>query len=544
MDGRRQSRLLPAFLLVLLVAAALFFSRLRAPLLEPQEARYAEIPRQMLAEGEWLVPRLHGQAYLDKPPLLYWSVMASYRIFGIRDWAARIVAGLAGVLTALFVYIWGRRVLGDRAGLCAALVLCLMPEFVYRGRMLTFDTLLMLWVTAGLALAHLALASGRWWPWLLSAFACGLGLLTKGPVALVLIAVPVFAAGWLDARLRRPSPRAWAAYLGVAVAVSAPWFVAVSLRERDFAEAFFWTHHVVRFVAPFDHAKPAWFYLPGLLAGLVPWCLLLPGLGRLLLARAAPAGGRPPSAVGFALLAFAWGLLFFSASGCKRPTYLLPTLPPLALAIGWYLARGRAADLWRRASLPAGAAAGVVLVALAGVSALALWLGHIPAGTSFALAGAAASGLALLTLWLRHIAWRHTVAVSFAALWLGVLCLLPAYNDLFSLRKQLLRSAAAPESGARPVVCYPQRYDSASFYLPESDVRAFSTEQRPELLAHLERHPGTLLVVKSGPALERLLAELPAGVEFLTQERRAAIVVGRVVRRTDGADRLLAQEEE
>ncbi len=533
-----------AVVLVLLVAGPLFFARLRAPLLEPQEARYAEVPRQMLEAGEWVVPRLHGQPYLDKPPLLYWSVMASYRVFGIHDWAARVVPGLAGVLTALAAYLWGKRTLGRGAGFCAALVLCLTPEFVYRGRMLTFDALLMLWVTAGLALAHVALASGRRWPWLLSACACGLGLLTKGPVAPALVAVPAFVVAWLDPRLWRPSWRWWAAYLGVALAVAAPWYVAVALREPAFAADFFWTHNVVRFVAPFDHAKPIWFYLPGLAVGLLPWVLLLPGLAGLLLARGATAGERRPAALGFTLASFAWALLFFSAAGCKRPTYLLPALPPLALALGWYLQQGAPAALWRRASLSAGAACAVVLGGGAALALAACWLGVIPPRAGYALAGAAVGGLAFAVLAAHRLAWRHTAAVTFAGLWLGVQHLLPAYNDLFSLRGQLRRAAGAPERGGRAVVCYPQRYDSVSFYLPRGELRVFGGGQRRELIAHLEQNPGTLLLVKSGPVLRELLAELPPGVEFRAREQRAAIVVGRVVRRGDEADRLLARERE
>ena len=70
----------------------------------------------LLAQGRLLVPVLHGQAYLDKPPLLYWLVMGSYRLFGVHDWAARLVPGLAGVLTVLVVYLWGSRTVGGRAG--------------------------------------------------------------------------------------------------------------------------------------------------------------------------------------------------------------------------------------------------------------------------------------------------------------------------------------------------------------------------------------------------------------------------------------------
>src|SRR5207248_10291622 len=87
----------PAFLLV--VASLLVFCRLRSPLLEPEEARYAKIPRQMLAADRWLVPALHGQDYLDKPPLFYWLVMTGYRVFGVSEATARTIVGLIALLT-------------------------------------------------------------------------------------------------------------------------------------------------------------------------------------------------------------------------------------------------------------------------------------------------------------------------------------------------------------------------------------------------------------------------------------------------------------
>src|SRR5258707_15872132 len=89
----------PQLLLLLAVSCSLFFSRLDTALLEPEETRYAEIPRQMLMADEWIVPLYHGQPYYDKPPLLYWLVMGSYRIFGVHDWAARLVPGLCSVLS-------------------------------------------------------------------------------------------------------------------------------------------------------------------------------------------------------------------------------------------------------------------------------------------------------------------------------------------------------------------------------------------------------------------------------------------------------------
>src|SRR5262249_11089248 len=136
-----------------------FFSRLGTPLLEPEEARYAEIPRQMLADNSWLVPKLNGEPYLDKPPLLYWLVMASYSCFGIHDWAARLIPGLAGLLTIAVSFWWARRTVGIRAAFLGGAILCLLPKFIYLGRMLTMNAPLALFVTAALAIGHMALTT-------------------------------------------------------------------------------------------------------------------------------------------------------------------------------------------------------------------------------------------------------------------------------------------------------------------------------------------------------------------------------------------------
>src|SRR4051794_24055930 len=203
---------------LLAVASALFFTRLGASLLEPEETRYAEIPRQMLRQGRFVEPIWHGAPYYHKPPLLYWLVMGSYRLFGVHDWAARLVPALAAVATVLVTFAWGTRAAGPWAGFVGGLVLCLTPRFVYQARMLTLDGLLSLWVAAALAAAYLAVTGGRlrWRLWLLSALACGLGLLTKGPVAAALVTAPVLLYQVLDRRAARPRPVAWLAYLAVA----------------------------------------------------------------------------------------------------------------------------------------------------------------------------------------------------------------------------------------------------------------------------------------------------------------------------------------
>jgi 4-amino-4-deoxy-L-arabinose transferase-like glycosyltransferase len=517
-------------LVLLLIAITLFFLRLRAPLLEPQEPRYAEIPRQMLSEGRFLIPVLHGEPYLDKPPLLYWLVMSSYAAFGVHDWAARLVPGLAGVLTVMLTYWWGRRVVGERAGLCGALVLCLSAGFVYRQRMLNMDSLLCLWVTAALASGHAALTAGRilrqrWW--LLSAAACGLGLLTKGPVALVLIATPLLLYSFLDPRRARPSLRDWSIYVLVALALAAPWYIAVMIQAPDFAYTFFWRHHVERFLTPFDHEKPAWFYLPGLFAGILPWTMLLPGFLRFLGRRSLRAARRRPSALGFFLLSSLLCLVFFSASGCKRPAYILPAMPPFALALGYYLnllvprARQQANSgvqlLWQWHSRLAGPATHLMLALAIGILTLAGFKDLLRPSTLLILGTTTMCGFAFL--YKRRVSWGVCAAITFAVLAFGVYYLQPAYNRQFALRGPLRSQEVLSERDRLSIACYPQRWDSVTFYQPQADVHIFSHEQRQQLLADLHSRQRTLLLVKSGKVLDELLQELPDSIEFTSQNR-------------------------
>jgi dolichol-phosphate mannosyltransferase len=548
-DPARQRSPLPALALLLIVAGLLFFSRLSAPLLEPQEPRYAEIPRQMLAEGRLLTPVLNGQPYLDKPPLLYWSVMASYTLFGVHDWAARLVPGLAGLLTVLLTYFWGRRAAGDRAGLCGALVLCLSGRFVYLERMLTMDCLLCLWTTAGLATAHAALLGRRlhWGWWLLSATACALGVLTKGPVALVLILVPVLAYYLLDRRAARVGFRHWTAYLAVVLLVAGPWYIAIIAAEPEFAASFFWRHNVVRFLAPFDHAEPFWFHLPPLLLGMLPWSLLLPGFLRYLFRRSRRSAARRQPALGFFVLAALWSLLFFSASGCKRAVYIVPALPPLALALGCYLGalvprrslRESWAAVWSRGARTAYRATFFMLTLGAGAALLAGGYHLIKPTAAFALSGGAVAASALLVAFRKKASWPVCAGATFTVLFAGVFVLQPAYNRQYSLR-DCLRDI--PQTPALSVVCYPQRWDSVSFYLPRADVHAYSADQRAQLLQTVRSHPGTLLIVKTGPLLADLLRDLPDSVEFVRHGRRGAVTAGWVRVRIAPADDVFARK--
>jgi dolichol-phosphate mannosyltransferase len=532
---------------LVLVAALLFFARPGTPLQEPQEARFAEVARQMFDGSTWVVPPPPGQPFADKPPLLPWLLMLSYRVFGVHDWAARLVAGAAGFVTVLLTWFWARRVLGARAAFAGGMVLCLSAHFVYLGRLLTTDSLLAACVVAGWCTAHIAVRGSRlrrgWW--LASALACAFGLLAKGPVALVLVGAPLVGCICLDRRLARPSLSAWALYVLCAAGVAAPWYAAQEVAEPGFLVDFLWRQHVVRFTCPFDHDEPAWFFLPRLLLGMLPWTLLLPGFVRFLARHSGRSAARRPAALGFILLTFAWALLFFSASGCKRTTYILPAMPPLALALGCYLdlvlarglaaragtalARHGAAFAYRAGQLVL--AAGVITCLAAAEAGLLRW------PTAMSLAVAAGGGLLSVSRpeWRARprAAWALCLVATLALLLTGVYGLLPGYARRFSMRGQLRPLAAASAEEPVPVVCYPRRWDSVSFYLRRSDISVYTTNELPRLADALRTHPETIVVVKTGAPLDALLADLPAGMEFIPQGRRGTVAVGRVRHRPE-----------
>jgi 4-amino-4-deoxy-L-arabinose transferase-like glycosyltransferase len=472
--------------------------------------------------------------------------MVCYALCGVHDWAARLVPALCGVGTVLAVSLWARRAFGPWTAAASGLLLCLSPRFLYLARMLTLDGLLCLCVTVALAAAHRAVCEERlrWRWWLASAAAAALGVLCKGPVALVLVAVPVALFQLLDRRCCRPSLSAYLAYAAVVAGLAGPWFLAAALHQPDAAAHFFWQHNLQRYVDPLDHAKPFWYYLPDLLLGTLPWSLLLFPAARWITRRSRRTALRRSPALGFALLVFLWCLLFFSCSGCKRPGYVLPALPFLAVVLGAFLGNtvswkvpGRSACRFRifqrQARLAQAALLTTVLLALAG-SVLAAATGLVSPAAGYTLAGVLLLALVLL---LRKgpcaapaAAWGVCAAAMFLLLWVAVQELQPAYNRKFGLRGVVRRHVEVVEAQRLPVLCYPHRWDSVSFYLRGQDVHAFGPQQRESLRNLLGTWRRALVFVKSDHSLAELKEALPASLEFVEVGRRGWFVTVGVVR--------------
>jgi 4-amino-4-deoxy-L-arabinose transferase-like glycosyltransferase len=452
-DGPSKTRL-SAILILLFVPALLLYPTLNFHLFEPDEGRYAEIPREMLLRGELVVPYLQSEPYLDKPPLLYWLVMLSYQLLGVSAWSARLVPAVAVHLCILLTYWIGRRSLGERPAFWGALILSLAPGFISVGRLLVLDGLLTLWTTLSLMAGFEALRSQRlrWAWWLVAAAACGLGVLTKGPIAVILLLPPLIAYGWLSGRCCRVRPDAALIFAGVVLLLILPWYAAICFRLPAFAGDFFWKHNIRRFFTPFDHLEPIWYYVPLLLAGLLPGALLLWPLVRFLLSSAPVAVKQRSAEFGFMLLAGGWCVLFFSLSGCKLPTYVLPAFPFLALALGYFLvARGWNHSPWTR-----------VVVAC---------------------------GLAFLLI------AHHFV--------------LPWYAKFKSPYGREAEVAQLCNDASVPVVCYPRSCDSLGFYLGRDDLSTYRSKDTPALVEFLREQPRTVVIFMHRNSLETLRQVLP-----------------------------------
>jgi 4-amino-4-deoxy-L-arabinose transferase-like glycosyltransferase len=328
------------------------------PLLEPSEARYAEISREMLLSGDWLTPRLNGFKHLHKPPLTYWVTAGSMKLFGINEWGARLPMLFSSLAVVVLTFGLARSIFGRTAALLSAAALSSFTGFLVLSRMLATDAYLLLFVTAGLYCAWMAL-SGRPGKWIVGFWICAaLGILTKGPLGLLLPLVPAAAAGLFFRRrasFRGDSrPLRWSWHLGgaaLAALIVVPWYAAVC-RATPAALPYLLGKATGPLVSARGmHGGPPTFYIPVLLGGLLPWSLLLPqAFVRLF----NPSRGgwqtadhegpdhqreRLRAAALFLTSASLGWIGFFSAVPPKLPAYILPCFVPLAIIIGPVLTR-------------------------------------------------------------------------------------------------------------------------------------------------------------------------------------------------------------
>jgi 4-amino-4-deoxy-L-arabinose transferase-like glycosyltransferase len=331
-------------LLLTLVCGALnLFLLGRLPLANPDEGRYAEIPREMLATGDWVTPRLNATPYYEKPPLVYWTVGLSRVLFGPGEFAVRLTPALFGLAGVLLTYAAARRLYGRPAGLAAAGVLGTSLLYFALSRILLLDMAVSVLMTATLFCFILGVqeppGARRRWLFLGLYASAALATLAKGLIGFLIPGAILFLWLLLFNQWRRLLPMHLGPGLLLFLAIAAPWHVLAAQRNPEWAYFYFVREHWLRFTTTtHDRAEPWWFFGPVLLAGLFPWVGFLGGA-----VREGIAGGwarRRENATAWFLVTWAlFVVLFFSKSQSKLIPYILPAFPPLAVLIGAWLGR-------------------------------------------------------------------------------------------------------------------------------------------------------------------------------------------------------------
>ena len=302
------------------------------PLVIPDESRYAEIPREMIATGDWTVPRLNGLRYFEKPALGYWLNALSIQTFGENAFAARFPSAMATGLTALIVFLAVAFFAGDAGtGLLAAIIFLTGLEVFCMGVVSTLDSMVAFFLAAAVASFfaawHNRTTPARFYLFLLvSGISCGLACLTKGFLGLAVPLLTIFPF-LLWQREWKAAVAVTFSLIGLALLVMLPWGLAIHSREPDFWNFFFWNEHIRRFLSnKAQHDQPFFYFFLVLPLGFFPWTVLLP-------AAIAGHGLKAPISP-FLRLTICWLIfpfLFFSISSGKLSTYILPCFPPLSI---------------------------------------------------------------------------------------------------------------------------------------------------------------------------------------------------------------------
>lgn len=320
-------------LLCLISLIVLFHGLGSAALFEPDEGRNAEKAREILLLGDWVTPHQNFLPTLDKPIFFYWLVALCFKIFGLAEWSARLPSVLSAVGCLFLVYRFARIQWGMWEALWSCLVLVTSVEFLVLSRIVIFDMTLTLFIAWALMSFYAAQKADRSTSrnihWLTMYAAMGAATLVKGLLGVIIPGMVIFFYLLFSRKWRLLSRMKLVLGAIVFIAIVAPWYAWVEVRNPGYLRYFLWEEHFVRYLTSNFSRTRTWYYFFVVLGvGFLPWSLILPVTIRSLWKRLADE---------LSLFLALWVILpfiFFSASHSKLPHYILPIFPALALLTG------------------------------------------------------------------------------------------------------------------------------------------------------------------------------------------------------------------
>jgi 4-amino-4-deoxy-L-arabinose transferase-like glycosyltransferase len=536
---------------------------------DPDEGRYAEIPREMLATGNWITPHLNFVAYFEKPPFFYWSVALFFRAFGLSEWTGRLVPALAATLGVLLTYMLGRRMFNARAGFLSAVVLATSLLYAFLARELLIDMLFSVLLFAALALwwmGHSETNAKRQAAYFLGFWSTlALAMLAKGPVAVLLAGVVIGAYLLLCRPPRALRQMQWLPGVALFTLIAAPWFILVAQRNPTFNNFFWYGQHIARFLGKGEnreHVKGLLYFFKFLPLLFFPWTLFVPAAFFFGWKKLWPARTPHQRAAIFLLAMSLLILLFFSASTSKLIPYILPIFPPMAILMGFYFDR-----------LVARSERAPSKIFLGGGWLLTVFLGAMASGMFFIAPQylLRTEGLgrgwvmlegALLLAWMIALLWamsKRQPANIMAAVAGGFM--------LFCVGTMPIIAAAAPNRQAAPLLRYIQPgldaggdiildgdlTQSVMFYtrrrvrivgdggeirfgaslLPNEERKKWFLDDRDIAALHraMQSSQPVYCVVKSHERAQKYLPQMPSGTQEIIWNKRRSIIGNRAAAR-------------
>ncbi len=316
---------------VLLWCVLVFSGLAFRPLIPVDETRAVSVAWEMWLRGDFLVPSLNGEPYSHKPPLFQWIIHLSWLIFGVNDWTPRLVGPLFGLANLILTERLARRLWPELESVSrlAPLILLGLAVWSMWTTLTLYDMLVAFFALLGVLGILRAAQEPSYLGWLMTAVGIGGGVLSKGPIILLLILPVGLLAPWWMGRVPRSGWGGWyagilaATVLGAAIALA--WAIPAGMSGgEEYAQAIFWGQSAGRIANSFAHKRSWWWYAAILPIFLFPW-ILWPGLWRKLIELKADLKLR------FCILHIAAVLILLSAVSAKQIHYLLPSLPIWAL---------------------------------------------------------------------------------------------------------------------------------------------------------------------------------------------------------------------